>query len=89
MKKRKKYCKYCGEIFYPKRIDAKYCSNSCRNMGYRAQYNTELYSDSVQVMFKLRSEEFLFLINEGEKLGITAEEHAKTICKLYIKQNKN
>lgn len=30
MKKYKKTCNFCGEIFYPKRIDAKTCSNTCR-----------------------------------------------------------
>lgn len=84
MKNRKKYCKYCGEVFYPKRIDAKYCSPSCRNMGYRAQFNTELYEDSIQVEFKLSSEEYLLLIEEGIKLEITAGEYAKQICQIYI-----
>ena len=87
MKNRKKYCRYCGDLFYSKRIDAQYCSVSCRGMGYRSKWNTELYDDSMKVEFHLRTEDFILLIEEGNKMGITADEYVKRICIELIKES--
>lgn len=89
MIKRKKYCRYCGDMFYSKRIDAQYCSDSCRGMGYRAKWNTQLYDDSMKVEFHLRSKDYLNLIEEGSKIGFTAEEYARLIVFNNLNQNNH
>ena len=76
MKKRKKYCKYCGDVFYPKRIDALYCSTSCRGMGYRAQKRPKVYKGLVSVQFDLELEKYLLLNEASQKLDMTANEYA-------------
>ncbi len=34
-------CLCCGKLFTPKRTDAKYCSNACRQKGYRCRCAAE------------------------------------------------
>lgn len=80
MKKRKKYCRYCGNVFYAKRIDAQYCSPSCRGMGNRSKINSDLYKGNMLVQFNLDPQEFHTLAFEGFKRGFTAEEFAKQLC---------
>ena len=35
MRRQDLVCQRCGEKFTPKRADARYCSNACRQKGYR------------------------------------------------------
>jgi len=56
-------------------------------MGYRSKWNTELYDDSMKVEFHLRTEDFILLIEEGNKMGITADEYVKRICIELIKES--
>ena len=89
MKKHKKYCRYCGEPFLSKRIDAQYCSPSCRGMGNRAKINSDLYNGTMLIQFYLEPEQFHALAFEGFKEGFTADEFAKHLCIELINQNKN
>ncbi len=41
-----KVCESCGKTFTPKRSDAKYCSNACRQRAYR-QSVTDKPSDQI------------------------------------------
>ncbi|RLD39571.1 MAG: hypothetical protein DRI89_13480 [Bacteroidetes bacterium] len=89
MKKREKYCRNCGETFRSKRIDAKYCSVSCRGMGNRARKKPELYDGTMSVEFSLKPNEYLKLLKDGQIIGITPEDYAQTICKEFINNLKN
>ena len=90
MKKHKKYCRYCGEPFYSKRIDAQYCSHSCRGMGNRSKINSDLYEGTMLVQFKLEPEVFHALAFEGFKEGLTAEQYAKHLCiEIYNQKTKD
>ena len=80
MKKHKKYCRYCGETFYSKRIDAQYCSNSCRGMGNRVKIQSDLYSGNMLVEFTIEPDEYKALIKKGVQLGLTADEYVKHLC---------
>lgn len=44
---RKIICKGCGKIFTPRRSDAVYCSNACRQRAYR-QSVTDKASDQIE-----------------------------------------
>ena len=35
--RRDSFCEECGRMFTPKRSDAKYCSNACRQKAYRSR----------------------------------------------------
>lgn len=89
MKKREKYCKNCGGTFRSKRIDAKYCSVSCRGMGNRARKKPELYDGTMSVEIKLERNEYLKLLKEGQIVGITPKNYAQAICKEFINNIKN
>ena len=89
MENRKKYCRYCGKVFYAKRIDAQYCSPSCRNMGYRAKYNMNYHSNSMGVSFTLKPKEYVLLVNEGANAGLTADEFAQKLCLQFIHKKEN
>ena len=89
MKIRKKYCRYCGKAFYAKRIDAQYCSPSCRGMGNRAKMQRDLYSGSMLVQFTLDPEQYKILINRGVLRGITADEYVKKLVLRALDKKKN
>ena len=76
MKKRKKECKYCGEVFYPKRIDAQYCSTSCRSMGYRAEKKKNLYDEYHLIQFNLKILEYRTFFEHGMKFGLKPNQYA-------------
>lgn len=88
MKKRKKYCKYCGEAFYPKRIDALYCSTSCRSMAYRAKKRPMVYKNLVTVQFDLEFKEHLLLHDAGQKLEMAPNEYASLVVKRSLLKTK-
>lgn len=46
-KRQNRICKSCGKIFTPKRSDAVYCSNACRQRAYR-QSVTDKASDQIE-----------------------------------------
>jgi len=54
MKKHKKTCNFCGEMFYSKRIDAKTCSNTCRV--YLHKLNKETVSENKRLISVISKE---------------------------------
>ena len=89
MKKRKKQCQYCGDTFYPKRIDAMYCSTSCRGMGYRAKKKPTMYRGPISIKFDVEPREYLYLHNEGKKHWSTPEQFAQSLLKIIIDKELN
>lgn len=81
---RKKICRYCQKEFIAKRIDAKYCSQSCRQMGYRRESSPEVYGKVVPVFFELDAEEYeQLLIKSGDE-----DIHPNDFAKEYLLRNE-
>ena len=51
-------CNECGNIFYPKRSNAKYCSRSCLVMHYRKEQKKTLPKNSEKKIIKLGNKIF-------------------------------
>ena len=74
---RKKKCRYCEKEFTAKRIDARYCSPSCRQMGYRRESNPDVYGKVVPIFFDLDAKEYEKLLLQADEAGIHPNDYAK------------
>ena len=84
MKKLKKRCAFCKEDFYPKRIDSRYCSASCRARGNRSNDRKDLYEQYAQISFYISHDEFNTLCDKAMKDHMTPNELAKLFCTTQI-----
>lgn len=84
MKKRKKSCSYCGATFYPKRIDAKYCTASCRGMGNRRKLKPDLYIKAFTIHIELEQSDFNTLHVESKRIGFKPNEYAKSVLIMHL-----
>ena len=76
---RVKICRYCQKEFTAKRIDAKYCSDSCRQMGYRREANPEIFGKVVPVYFELDDHEYAEVLKKAHENEIHPNEYAKRL----------
>ncbi|MCF6172081.1 MAG: hypothetical protein L3J66_14010 [Bacteroidales bacterium] len=76
---RSKKCRYCQKEFTAKRIDAKYCSDSCRQMGYRRDVNPEIYGKVVPIYFELDDNEYAEVLKKAEGEGMHPNEYVKEL----------
>lgn len=92
---RKIKCRYCQKEFTAKRIDAKYCGNSCRQMGYRRESNPDIYGKVVPIFFDLDAEDYENLLIKADEEGMHPNEFAKDFLlrkeenylRLYLEDN--
>jgi len=77
--KRIKKCRYCQKEFTAKRIDAKYCSDSCRQMGYRRDSYPATYGKVVPIYFELDDYEYSDVLQKAEELEMHPNEYVKNI----------
>jgi len=89
MKQHKKSCRYCNKQFYSKRIDAFYCSSSCRGMANRCKNNPELYGRLVAIHFELEKGEYKTFKDFAKESGFEINEYAKTLCLSEVSRIKN
>ena len=88
MKIRKKYCRYCGKAFYAKRIDAQYCSASCRGMGNRAKIYSNLYSGNMLIQFNINPDQYRTLLEMAIQHRVTAEDYARKLVLKAVKKSR-
>ncbi len=74
-----KNCLYCQKEFKAKRIDAKYCSDSCRQMSYRRESNPWTYGKVVPIYFELEDYQYLNLLERAEEADMHPNEFTKDL----------
>lgn len=57
VKRRKQICQYCGDKFYARRSDAKFCTASCRQKNHNDKKVGEAYIDAVILQLHADKEE--------------------------------
>lgn len=76
---RQKKCRYCQKEFTAKRIDAMYCSDSCRQMGYRRQSKPKMYGRVVPIYFELDDHEYAEVLKKAEEEELHPNEYVKEV----------
>ena len=74
---RNKECRYCGTEFKAKRIDAKYCSDSCRQMSYRRQSDPHTYGKVVPIYFELDADVYAEVLKKADAIELHPNEFVK------------
>ena len=74
-----KKCRYCQKKFTAKRIDARYCSDSCRQMGYRRDNYPSTYGKVVPIYFELDDYEYAKVLEEAQALEMHPNDYVKTM----------
>lgn len=87
MKKFSKICKFCGDTFYPKRLDAMYCCASCRARASRRIWVSGEY-DINPVYLQLDKEDYGKLSRIAFNRNFTVEEFVTDLIKQIINRNK-
>jgi hypothetical protein len=52
MRRQDLVCQCCGEKFTPKRADARYCSNACRQKVYRKRVTDAASTQNEHIVFR-------------------------------------
>ena len=94
MRNRIKQCYYCNEDFQAKRIDAMYCSDSCKMMAYRREKDPLKYQSQKPIHFELDSITYGHLKDIADNSGLEIEEYIKELCGIdqeynYVKISKD
>jgi hypothetical protein len=76
---RTKTCRYCQKEFTAKRIDAKYCSDSCRQMNHRRESDPWTYGKVVPIYFELEEIEYHTLLKKANEVRKHPNEFAKEL----------
>lgn len=76
---RLKNCRYCQKEFVAKRIDARYCSVSCRQMGNRRDNDPATYGKVVPIYFELDDHEYADVLQKAEELEMHPNEYVKEL----------
>lgn len=74
---RTKKCRYCSAEFKAKRIDAKYCSDSCRQMSYRRQSDPHTYGKVVPIYFELDADVYAEVLKKADSIELHPNEYIK------------
>ncbi len=75
-----KQCYFCGQDFQAKRIDAMYCSNSCKMMAYRRDHEHNKYDNRKPIHFELGMVPYAIIRENAEESGKSITEYIKDMC---------
>jgi len=78
-----KYCVFCGDKFHPKRIDARFCSASCRARFNRWDLTNDVYVDYVSLHIRFDPEDYRRFAEYALTQGKYPPEFAESICRNY------
>ena len=76
---RNKKCRYCQSEFKAKRIDAMYCSDSCRQMSFRRQSDPHTYGKVVPIYFELDDHEYSEVLKNASAQGVHPNDYVKQL----------